>query len=202
MKNPKKSISSSSAPISEEKHEEPIPSPLPHQLPITNLVSFNFPSFTQISTSPYPSTHEGARYRINSDGYIFSDGVGLSDRNQIFRKKQVILEISNGLNIINCVTQFAQHYGVFVTVLCGDGLISDVDFMYPQSTIVPMHMCGCYQMISFSGTYNCFNADDVVSCFNVSLVDDDGNIMGGLVASTLKAASNVTMVVIITNDLS
>lgn len=205
MKKSKKSISSSSTPISEEKHEAPLPSPLPHQLPITNLVSFNFPSFTQISTFSCPITLEVARYWINSDGYIFSDGVGLSARNQIFREKPVILEISNGLNIINCITQFAQRYGVSVTVLCGDGLISDVDFMYPHSTIVPMHMYGCYQMISFSGTYNYINATyygDVVRCFNVSLIEGDRNIIGGLVASTLKAASNVTIVVVITNDLS
>lgn len=204
MENSKQSISSSSKPIVEEKHEEPMPSPLP-QLPQTNPVSFNFLSSLQAPTFPSPISHDEARYWINSDGYINHDIVGLNDGNQIFREKPVILEISNGLNIMNCVAQFAQRYAVSVTVLCGDGLISDVDFMYPRSAIPPMHMYGCSQIVSFSGIYNYLNAasyGNVVGCFTVSLIDGEGNFKGGLVASTLKAASNVTLVALITNDLS
>ncbi|KAK1402823.1 hypothetical protein POM88_002436 [Heracleum sosnowskyi] len=181
MDSSKKSISSSSTHNFGNNYEDVTPSPLPHQHPL-----------------------EGAGYPINSDGHIVSNTEGLNDVNQTFTEKPFILEIPNGSNVISCVTQFAQRYQLPLTVLCGNGLISEVDFTFAQSPTHPTFVCGCYQMISFSGFYSCLNADsdDIISSFTVSLADAQGTTVGGLVASRMKAASPVTLVVCITHDLS
>ncbi|KAK1402832.1 hypothetical protein POM88_002437 [Heracleum sosnowskyi] len=206
MENSRKSIPSSSTYIFEENHEDVKPSLLPHQNPtITSPVSFNVPSLIHTPTFLAPMTHGGARYLINSDGGIGSNTVGLNDTNPHFTEKPFILEIANGSDVISCVTQFAQRYQVPVTVLCGHGLISEVDFTFPGALTHHTFLIGCYQIISFTGTYNCLNVPppaDIISCFTVSLTDAQGIFVGGLVASTMKAASTVKLVVCITNDLS
>ncbi|KAL8156543.1 hypothetical protein AgCh_001586 [Apium graveolens] len=162
--------------IIKEEYEDVKPSLLPQQHP--SPPSFSVPSLMHTPTFPAPMIH------------------------QTLTKTPFFLQIPNGCDVIGCVTQFAQSYQLPVTVLSGQGLVSDVDFMFPQTRTRPKFISGCFQMISFSGTY-CFNAvsGDIMSSFNVLLAGPQGAFVGGLVASTMKAASPVTLICI-TNNLS
>ncbi|XP_017227685.1 AT-hook motif nuclear-localized protein 23-like [Daucus carota subsp. sativus] len=108
----------------------------------------------------------------------------------------VFLKIPNGFDVIGCVVQFAQRFGVSVTVLTGQGLISDVFVAYPPGAIPPPCVSTSFQIISFSGTYRCLDADsgDIISYFHVQFADGANNVMGGQVLSHMKAASTVTLV--------
>nr|XP_017228605.1 PREDICTED: AT-hook motif nuclear-localized protein 23-like [Daucus carota subsp. sativus] len=116
--------------------------------------------------------------------------------------KPVILEIPSGFDVISCVVQFALHFGLFVTVLTGHGLISDVDVAYSPGAIRPLCSSTCYHIISFSGTYRGSNAasGNIISVFHVQFVDDKGNVMGGRILSHTKAASTVTLVLAVSKN--
>lgn len=207
MDNSRKSIPSSSTnDIFEENHENANPSLLPPQHPtdMTTPPSFYVPNTMHTPTFSAPMTHEGAGYSFNPDGYIVRNTEGLNDMIQPSTEKSFILEIPSGFDVITCVKQFAQRYQLAVNVLCGDGLISEVDFMFPRSQVTPRTISGCYQIILISGTYGCLNAasPNTISDFTVELVDAQGTSVGGLVASTMKVASTVTLVISATSVLS
>lgn len=207
MDNSRKSIPSSSTHIFQEDHENANPSLLPpqHPNPTTTPPSFNVPNPMHTPTFSAPMTHEGARYSFNPDGYIVTNTAEESnDMNQPFTEKSFILEIPSGFDVITSVKQFADRYQLFVNVLCGDGLISEIDFTYPRSQVTPRTISGCYQIISISGTYGFLNAASpgTISDLTVELVDAQGTSVGGLVASTMKVASTVTLVISATNVFS
>lgn len=163
---------------------------------ISRPPSFNVPNLLHNPTLHSPVIPEGARYSFDSAGYIVSNTGGLNEMNQTFQGETFVLEIPIGFDVISGVKQFAQRFQLSLSVLCGDGLISEVDFMYPQSRTTPRSISGCYQIISFSGTYSFPNTASGMSNFTVELVDAQGIYsVGGLVASTMKAASIVTLVV-------
>lgn len=149
---------------------------------------------------PASIIYEGNRFWINSDGYIITNSEGSIVRSPNFTEKPLIFEISSGIDIVRCVTRFAQRYDVSVIVLCGNGLISDVEYKYPNSANPPVHISGIYQMLSFSGTYKRSGAagGEAESYLTASLMDVVGEYMGGLVASSMKAASDVMLVTSIT----
>ncbi|XP_063942681.1 AT-hook motif nuclear-localized protein 28-like [Daucus carota subsp. sativus] len=115
----------------------------------------------------------------------------------------VILKIPNGFDVIGRVVQFAQHFGVSVTVLTGQGLISAVDVGYPQGAIPPPCVSTSFQKISFSGTYCCWNAasGNIISCFNVQFADVAGDVIEGRIHSHMKAASVVTLVLAVSTQV-
>ena len=149
-----------------------------------------------ISTAP--GRHGGApQYSFNSDGSLMTNGEPVNGINKTF-----ILEIPSGFDVISCVVQFALHFGLFVTVLTGHGLISDVDVAYSPGAIRPLCSSTCYHIISFSGTYRGSNAasGNIISVFHVQFVNDKGNVMGGRILSHMKAASTVTLVLAVSKN--
>ncbi|WOH15263.1 hypothetical protein DCAR_0934800 [Daucus carota subsp. sativus] len=149
------------------------------------------------SSSQAPCSHGGApHYSFNSDGSLTTNGVPMNAISNHSVMETVFLEIPNGFDVISCVVQFAQHFGLSVTVLTGNGLISDVDVAYPRGAIRPPCVSTSFQIISLCGTYSCLNAASggIISSFHVQFADAVGNVMGGQIHSQMKAASTVTLV--------
>ena len=156
------------------------------------------------SSSQAPGRHGGApQYSFNSHGSLTTNGVSMNAINKHSVMETVFLEIPNGFDVISCVVQFAQHFGVSVTVLTGQGLISDVVVAYPRSAIRLPCVSKSFQMISFSGTYSCLTAasGDIISCFHVQFADAAGNVMGGRIHSQMKASSIVTLVLAVSTQV-
>ena len=180
MSNSRKFDGSPSALLPEENHEEP-------------------KSKDTSSPSAAPGRHGGApQFSFNSDGSLTTNSESMNGIN-----KPVILEIPSGFDVISCVVQFALHFGLAVTVLTGQGLISEVDIAYPLNAIPPPCVSTSFQIISFSGAYRCLNAasGNIISCFHVQFADAAGNVMGGQILSQMKAASVVTLVLAVSTQV-
>ncbi|XP_017229021.1 AT-hook motif nuclear-localized protein 23-like [Daucus carota subsp. sativus] len=152
------------------------------------------------SSSQAPGRHGGApHYSFNSHMSLTTNDVSMNAINKHSVMETVFLKIPNGFDVISCVVQFAQHFGVSVTVLTGQGLISDV-VVYPRGVIRPPYVS---TMISFSGTYSCLNAAsrDIISCFHVQFADAAGNVIGGRIHSQMKAASIITLVLAVSTQV-
>ncbi|XP_017227687.2 AT-hook motif nuclear-localized protein 23-like [Daucus carota subsp. sativus] len=156
------------------------------------------------SSSPAPGSHGGApHYSFNSDGSLTTNGVPMNAISNHSVMETIFLEIPNGFDVISCVVQFAQQFGLSVTVLTGHGLISDVDVACPPGAIRPPCVSTSFQIISLSGTYSCLNAasGDIISSFHVQFADAAGNVMGGRINSQMKAASTVKLVLAVSTEV-
>lgn len=110
--------------------------------------------------------------------------------------QSIIFTILPDIDIIQSLIRIAFANSIYVSVVFGDGFVSEFDISFPgyQSSLVKFF--GYYRILSFSGTcdgHGATSLEDVVHTFNVSAVSDSGEFIGGLVITSMKAASPVTL---------
>ncbi|XP_052172220.1 AT-hook motif nuclear-localized protein 19-like [Diospyros lotus] len=112
--------------------------------------------------------------------------------------KSVVLEIAEGMDVIDTVVQFARRHQLGVAILGARGSVSNVVVRLPAAV---MTIQGTHEIISLTGT---FMASLPVSssasspslspfAFGIALAGPNGTIYGGVLCGQVKAASTVVL---------
>ncbi|MQL72432.1 hypothetical protein Taro_004776 [Colocasia esculenta] len=133
--------------------------------------------------------------------------------------RPVVLELSPGADVLECVAGFARQRCVGVSVLSASGAVANVTLRHPALHTSTLTLHGRFDMLSLAGTFLpiptpsganstaiaaaplAFSsssslsivASAVKSAFTVSLVGSQGQVIGGTVAGTLVAAGPVVL---------
>lgn len=123
--------------------------------------------------------------------------------------KPVVLEISDGSDIIEAVSVFARRRSMGISLLSGSGSVSNVTLRHPSSSHAPnslISLHGPFHLLSLWGSYMGFttdgdggNAPDPYSgsdCggFGITLSGVQGQVFGGVVGGKVVAAGQVVVV--------
>ncbi|KAI3897678.1 hypothetical protein MKX03_019181 [Papaver bracteatum] len=108
----------------------------------------------------------------------------------------IILEISAGSDIIETVSQFSVKHHFCLSILSGSGSVANVILRHSTSTHhnATVSIPGCFEILSFSGSFIYPPASIKPSSsppFSVSLAGGQGQVIGGIIAGPLIAASSV-----------
>ncbi|RZC79027.1 hypothetical protein C5167_003202 [Papaver somniferum] len=108
----------------------------------------------------------------------------------------IILEISAGSDIIETVSQFSVKHHVCLSILSGSGSVANVILRHSTSTHhnATVSIPGCFEILSLSGSFIYPPASTKPSSsppFSISLAGGQGQVVGGIIAGPLIAASSV-----------
>ncbi|MBA0739957.1 hypothetical protein Gogos_013182 [Gossypium gossypioides] len=112
--------------------------------------------------------------------------------------KPVVLQISAGSNVIENIINFARRNHVSVSILSATGSISDVILRYPSPQGAPYRFAGTFGILSLSGSFFVDHNTTPAPCssFSIILSGRQAQILGGIVAGEVMAATPVTVVVV------
>jgi hypothetical protein len=120
------------------------------------------------------------------------------------------IEIPDGKDIIEVLTNFAQACQAELIVFRGSGPISDITLVHPVTRAPNLPMEGPFQMISLTGTHINSNCDRVPpefvtnpAClsFSICFSGGDGQMFGGIVGGKVHAAGVVWVEATLFNKL-
>lgn len=130
--------------------------------------------------------------------------------------RPVVLELSAGSDVLECVSSFARHRRVGVSILSGSGAVTNVTLRHPASHSNVLTLHGRFDILSLAGTFLPTSAPagstpagsalsspaspptastTVNSPFTISLAGSQGQVIGGTVAGSLVAAGPVMLLV-------
>jgi len=130
-----------------------------------------------------------------------------SNNNQV---RIIPIEIPDGKDIIEVLTNYAQSCQADLIVFRGSGLISDVTLLHPVTRTPNLPMEGPFQMISLIGTHinsNCdrvlleFATDPTNLSFSISFSGNGGQMFGGAIGGKVHAAGVVWIEATLFNKL-
>lgn len=116
------------------------------------------------------------------------------DRNT--RMEIVCIEIPTGRDIVGALVKYARRRQVDMTVLRGNGFVSHVTFLRPESRAHVPPMVGPFEMTSLFGTY-CGHVpsqsinDPPCSSFSIFLSGNGARVYGGIVGGEVIAAKPI-----------
>ena len=132
-------------------------------------------------------------------------------RNESSNHVRIIpIEIPNGKDIIEVLTNFAQGCQADLIVFQGSGPLSDITLLHPVTRAPNLPMEGPFQMISLTGTHinsNCdrvppeFITDPTCLSFSICFSGRDGQMLGGTVGGKVHAAGVVRVQATLFNKL-
>lgn len=105
-----------------------------------------------------------------------------------------VLEISNGSDIIDCISTFAQRRHRGVSVLSGSGVVTNVSFRQPAAPggVITLH--GRFEILSLSGAFLPSPSPPGATGLTVYLAGGQGQVVGGTVVGTLVASGPVMII--------
>ncbi|KAI3992397.1 hypothetical protein MKX01_000010 [Papaver californicum] len=108
----------------------------------------------------------------------------------------IILEISAGSDIVETVSQFSVKRHVCLSILSGSGSVANVILHHSTSSHhnSTISIPGCFEILSFSGCFIYPPASTKPSSsppFSISLAGGQGQVIGGIIAGPLIAATSV-----------
>ncbi|KAI3984193.1 hypothetical protein MKX01_011147 [Papaver californicum] len=112
-------------------------------------------------------------------------------------KRPIILEISAGSDIIETVSQFSVKRHVCLSILSGSGSVANVILHHSTSShhnAATISIPGCFEILSFSGCFIYPPATTKPSSsppLSISLAGGQGQVIGGIIAGPLIAATSV-----------
>ncbi|MQM21498.1 hypothetical protein Taro_054540 [Colocasia esculenta] len=132
--------------------------------------------------------------------------------------RPVVLELSAGSDVLECVSSFARHRRVGVSILSGSGAVTNVTLRHPASHSNVLTLHGRFDILSLAGTFLPTSApasataaasnsptlsspacpptaSTVNSPFTISLSGSQGQVIGGTVAGSVVAAGPVMLLV-------
>lgn len=114
-----------------------------------------------------------------------------------------LIEVPIGKDVMETLINLARSQQAGITVLSGFGLVSDVTLLEPMPCTPAFRVEGLFHMTSLSGTY--INADGVhvpprfmrtnptYSSFSIIFSGTHGQLYGGIVGGSIKAAGVVSI---------
>jgi len=108
-----------------------------------------------------------------------------------------ILEVAGGHDVVECLTQFCGRRQVGLCVLSGRGMVTNVTIRQPNGSGSTVTFHGRFEILSLSGAYNTpsGSSSSISSGLSISLAGAQGQVVGGSVAGTLRAAGPVIVIV-------
>lgn len=105
-----------------------------------------------------------------------------------------VLEISNGCDIAECISTFANRRHRGVSVLSGSGIVTNVSLRQPTAPggIVTLH--GRFEILSLSGAFLPAPSPPGTTGLTVYLAGGQGQVVGGTVAGPLVASGPVMVI--------
>ncbi|WCJ42459.1 AT-hook motif nuclear-localized protein 17 [Euphorbia peplus] len=107
-----------------------------------------------------------------------------------------ILEVPPGADLVDAIARFSRRKNIGICVLTGSGSVANVTLRQPSTTppaTITFH--GRFDILSISATFMPQRVSySVPNGFTISLAGPQGQIVGGIVAGTLVAATTVYVI--------
>ncbi|KAJ8773322.1 hypothetical protein K2173_028499 [Erythroxylum novogranatense] len=105
-----------------------------------------------------------------------------------------ILEVPDGSDILEAISQFCRRKNIGICVLTGSGTVANVTLRQPSTTPgATVKFYGRFDILSINAT--CLASSyPVPNTFTISLAGPQGQIVGGIVAGSLVAAGTVFVI--------
>ncbi|TYJ18320.1 hypothetical protein E1A91_A09G115600v1 [Gossypium mustelinum] len=112
--------------------------------------------------------------------------------------KTAVLQISAGFDVIENIINFARRNHVGVSIISSTGFVSDVILRYSSSQGAPYRFAGAFGILSLSGSFFADHSTTSTPCssFNIILSGGQTQLLGGIVAGKVMAATPVTVVLL------
>ncbi|CAL0324325.1 unnamed protein product [Lupinus luteus] len=131
--------------------------------------------------------------------------------------KPILIEVSNGCDVVEALLKFARRCNVCISVLSGSGSIANVTLQHPLPFSTSFTIHGPFTLLTLTGTYifspshHCLSFPPMAasssainpnnpysthaSSFGITLLGSQGEMVGGVVAGKVVAGSNVSVMV-------
>ncbi|XP_047332740.1 AT-hook motif nuclear-localized protein 15 [Impatiens glandulifera] len=105
-----------------------------------------------------------------------------------------VLEISNGNDVVECITNFAHRRHSGVSLLSGSGVVSNVNLRQPAAGggVITLH--GRFEILSLSGAFLPPPSPPAATGLTVYLAGGQGQVVGGTVVGPLLASGPVIVI--------
>nr|ABL63121.1 AT-hook DNA-binding protein [Catharanthus roseus] len=105
-----------------------------------------------------------------------------------------VLEISNGSDVVECISTFALRRHRGVSVLSGSGIVNNVSLRQPAAPggVVTLH--GRFEILSLSGSFLPAPSPPGATGLTVYLAGGQGQVVGGTVVGSLVASGPVMVI--------
>ncbi|KAH1090713.1 hypothetical protein J1N35_017970 [Gossypium stocksii] len=112
--------------------------------------------------------------------------------------KTAVLQISAGFDVIENIINFARRNHVGVSIISATGSVSDVILRYSSSQGAPYRFAGAFGILSLSGSFFADLSTTPTPCSSFSIILSGGQtqLLGGIVAGKVMAATPVTVVLL------
>uniref|UniRef100_A0A7N0SZT5 AT-hook motif nuclear-localized protein n=1 Tax=Kalanchoe fedtschenkoi TaxID=63787 RepID=A0A7N0SZT5_KALFE len=107
--------------------------------------------------------------------------------------KSHVMEVANGCDITESVTDFARRRQRGVCVLSGSGVVINVTLRQPSSPSAVVTLHGRFEILSLSGSFLPPPAPPAASGLTVYLAGGQGQVVGGTVVGPLVASGLVVI---------
>ncbi|KAE9600786.1 hypothetical protein Lal_00011350 [Lupinus albus] len=186
--------------------------PYPHQIPPSSSTGHHDNNLALVPAQKKPRGRpQGSKNKPKTPTTVLTQD---SDDNLM---KLVTIEISIGSDVVEAIVKFAHLRNVCITILSGSGSISNVTLHNPFPHSPYFTLNGSYTLVSLCGSYisnlsvnpyplmvtpsSSSSAlipnhpySDGVNTFGISVLGSQGEILGGVVAGKVVAASTVTVI--------
>ncbi|KAJ1399291.1 PPC domain, partial [Sesbania bispinosa] len=105
-----------------------------------------------------------------------------------------ILEISNGSDVAECISTFANRRHRGVSVLSGSGVVTNVTLRQPAAPGGVITLQGRFEILSLSGAFLPAPSPPEATGLTVYLAGGQGQVVGGTVVGSLVASGPVMVV--------
>uniref|UniRef100_A0A7N0V0D2 AT-hook motif nuclear-localized protein n=1 Tax=Kalanchoe fedtschenkoi TaxID=63787 RepID=A0A7N0V0D2_KALFE len=107
--------------------------------------------------------------------------------------KSHVMEVANGCDIAESVTNFARRRQRGVCILSGSGVVTNVTLRQPSSPSAVVALHGRFEILSLSGSFLPPPAPPAASGLTVYLAGGQGQVVGGTVVGPLLASGLVVL---------
>ncbi|KAJ7962230.1 AT-hook motif nuclear-localized protein [Quillaja saponaria] len=104
-----------------------------------------------------------------------------------------VMEITNGCDIMECVSTFARRRQRGVCILSGSGTVTNVTLRQPASPGAVVTLHGRFEILSLSGSFLPPPAPPAASGLTIYLAGGQGQVVGGSVVGSLLASGPVVI---------
>ncbi|KAJ7950997.1 AT-hook motif nuclear-localized protein [Quillaja saponaria] len=104
-----------------------------------------------------------------------------------------VMEITNGCDIMECVSTFAGRRQRGVCILSGSGTVTNVTLRQPASPGAVVTLHGRFEILSLSGSFLPPPAPPAASGLTIYLAGGQGQVVGGSVVGPLLASGPVVI---------
>ncbi|MFS7949912.1 putative AT-hook motif nuclear-localized protein 15-29 [Helianthus anomalus] len=105
-----------------------------------------------------------------------------------------VLEISTGSDVSECIATFAQRRHRGVSVLSGNGVVTNVTLRQPAAPGGVLNLQGRFEILSLSGAFLPAPSPPGATGLTVYLAGGQGQVVGGTVVGQLTAAGPVMVI--------